>query len=525
IALVAVFTFTAVNSNAQDFNVDFENSIYNIDMRDLGDINVPKPNTSKIWGPFEHPQKKDIKEWTIMTFINGKNNLEIAGLFNVNQMEAIGSDKNMNIVVELGRMKGQAGDVDIDGDWTGSRRLYVMKDNDEEKVTSPVMMETKDVDMGDYKRIVDFVKWTKKNYPAKKYMLVIWNHGTGMFDPAQEKKFADKGISYDDETGNYVRTVEIGKILKESGGVDILDFDACLMQMAEVAYEVKDYTEVVIGAEETFPGYGQPYDIFLGELKKMPDASPENFAAVIVESAKTFYTTVVSKSMTLSAIRTSKLEGLANKMSAFADSVKKVNDVGAISMARNYTLRYDAVGAGSDPEKTISFFGDISHFASLMSTNITKKGADADKLAAASKDLVEFIANDLVVHSVTVGNDRMGTSLAIGKGISVYLPPAETRITQDKLESIFEGKYQDFAFAKASGWHDFVTFLYNVKAESKCVEPGEGASYRDKLQYRTCKNREKFELGLTKCFDPGEDASMDEIVDYAACKTIEELGL
>ncbi len=491
VAIVAVFTFSAINANAEDFNVDFENSIHNINLEGFGDVNIPAPIVKG-----EDKGTKGIKNWTIMTFINSKNNLEMAGLFNVNQMEVVGSDKNMNIVVEMGRMKGQAGDTDIDGDWTGSRRFYIMKDDDEEKVTSPVMMKTKDVDMGDYKRIVDFVNWSKKNYPAKKYMLIIWNHGSGMFDPAKEKKVADKGISFDDETGNYVRTVQIGKILKEAGKVDILNFDACLMQMVEVAFEVKDYTEIVIGSEETFPGYGQPYDIFLGGLKKMPDASPENFAAVIVESSKMFYTTAVSKSMTLSAIRTSKLDGLANHMSSFADAVMKTNDIGAITAAKTNVLRYDAVGAGSDPQKTISFFGDISNFANLMSANITKKGADADKLKNRANDLVKFISNDLVVHNVALGNDRMGTSLANGKGISVYFPPAETRITQDILEGIFEGKYQDFAFAKASKWHDFVTFLYNVKAEAK-----------------------------SKCVDPGEDASIDEIAEYAACQTDEELGL
>src|SRR3989338_7673669 len=63
------------------------------------------------------------KEWTVMVFINGKNDLELAGLYNVNQMEKIGSTKDMNIVVEQGRMKGQAGgDTDLDGGWAGSPR-------------------------------------------------------------------------------------------------------------------------------------------------------------------------------------------------------------------------------------------------------------------------------------------------------------------------------------------------------------------------------------------------------------------
>ena len=105
------------------------------------------------------------KKWTVMVFVNGKNDLESAGLLNLNMMELVGSNKDVSIVAEIGRMKGQAqGDTADDGDWTGSRRIYVQKDDDMEKIKSPAVMTTPTVDMGDYKRAVDFVKWSKKNY-------------------------------------------------------------------------------------------------------------------------------------------------------------------------------------------------------------------------------------------------------------------------------------------------------------------------------------------------------------------------
>ena len=442
------FNLNSITIRDIEFSEEFGNGgIFNFIRRDE---NVLKPKIEK--------------EWTIMTFINGKNNLEHAGLFNVNQMEVIGSDKNMNIVVEIGRMSGQAGDVDLDGDWTGSRRLYIKKDKDREKMTSPVIMETKNVDMGDYKRIVDFVKWTKANYPAKKYMLVIWNHGSGWFDPPKEKKIADKGISHDDETGNYVRTIEIGKILEEAGKVDILAFDACLMQMAEVAYEVKDYADIIIGAEATVPVYGYPYHRFLGALKKMPGASAEDFSSLIVESFEWFYT-VIGESAVLSAIKASKLEDFANHLADFADSVKKVNDIKAITIARREVLRYDIVGEVADPQKVLSFFGDISHFANLISVYMTKEGPEAEKLRNKIIELNRFISDELVIDNVTVGRDRLGWSLSESKGISVYLPPA-AKISQDKLENSFESSYGNFAFAKASAWHDFVTFLNSVEASA-----------------------------------------------------------
>ncbi len=484
--------FSGANGMAlENFNL---NSITANDINFSDDLNrsglfnwfKPKPNSQS--------ESVAAKEWTVMVFINGKNNLEIAGLLNVNQMETVGSDKNINIVVEFGRMKGQDGDIDLDGDWTGSRRLYIKKDNDEEKITSPIIMETENVDMGDYKRAADFVKWSKVHYPAKKYMLVLWNHGTGWLDVAQGNRTRNKGISYDDETGNYVRTIEIGKILKEAGKVDILAFDACLMQMAEVAYEVKDYADIIVGAEETVPGYGYPYDMFLGALKRMPYASAEDFSGLIVESFESFYT-IVGRSAVLSAIRASKLEEFAHHLAGFAQAVQKVNDIEAIEVAKKRVLRYDILGAGYDPDKTISFFGDISHFADLMLVNMTKEGIEARSLKARIKILKRFISKQLVIHNVTVGNDSAGTPLLNSRGISVYLPPVETRISQDKLESIFENRYQDFAFAKASKWHDFVTFLYNIKSgKEKCKDPGPEASWDEIMEYSVCKAGEVIKI-------------------------------
>src|SRR3989339_803156 len=76
------------------------------------------------------------KEWTIMVFVNAKNNLESYGLKDMNEMEMIGSGDKYNVVVELARMKGFDSS---EGDWTTSRRYLVKKDNDTGKITSPVV--------------------------------------------------------------------------------------------------------------------------------------------------------------------------------------------------------------------------------------------------------------------------------------------------------------------------------------------------------------------------------------------------
>ena len=168
VSMLASFVSAEINfDNGKGFNIKEE----------ISGIEVPAPAA---------PQDKNLiwnwlfgklaPEWTIMVFINGKNDLERFAMKDLNEMEMVGSTAKMNIVVEMGRMDGYDAS---DGDWKGTRRFLIKKDTDTAKVTSPVVEDLGKVDMGDYKSLAAFGKWAKKKYPAKKYMLIVWNHGSG----------------------------------------------------------------------------------------------------------------------------------------------------------------------------------------------------------------------------------------------------------------------------------------------------------------------------------------------------------
>ena len=223
----------------------------------LSGFNVPRvsaPAPEKGWfSGNNNPKPQTVKEWTVMVYMNGKNDLEVAGLMDVNEMEMAGSGKSLNIITETGRMNGQENDVTMDGNWTGSRRFYITEDSDYNEVKSRVIQSFDKVDMGDWKHLVDFAKWGMKNYPARHYALIVWNHGSGWVTDKDIP--VNKGISYDYETKNHISTPELGAAMKEIGKVDILAYDACLMHMAELLYEVKDYA-LRGGLGETVPGTG-----------------------------------------------------------------------------------------------------------------------------------------------------------------------------------------------------------------------------------------------------------------------------
>lgn len=467
----AVLIGLSLNSYSQDFNGISNKSIKNTDMP------LPTPSKgkiddaiSKVGGKVEDGANivrdlitaNPVRELTIMVFMNAKNNLEAAGLYNINDMERIGSSDKVNIIVEAGRMNGQEGDVHDDGDWIGVRRLYIKKDADTKKINSQVVYSKSGqnvYDMGDYKKVIEFVKWTKQKFPAKRYMLVLWDHGTGWLDPQKKQEQSNKGISFDDETGNYIATDEIGKIVKEVGGVDILAFDACLMQMAEVLAEVKDYTKMVLGSEEVVPGYGYPYGLFLDAVVKNPNMSNEDIGRTVVASFKKFYEYVKQPAM-LSAVRSNKVNQLNRLMADFAQAAMAADEIEALKKARAEIIRFDILGEDTDPNKKISFFGDVYQFADIVSKNITKNDEKSLNLKTKADMLKNFIINELVIARGHYGNERAGKSLDLAFGVSAYFPPAETRITMDRIDAILKEPYANFKFAKETKWSDFVKFLY-----------------------------------------------------------------
>ena len=101
--------------------------------------------------------------------------------------------------------------------------------------------ELGEVNMGDYVTLKDFIEYCKSNFPADRYIMDLYDHGAGW-----------KGACKDDTSdGDLLTMDEMQKALYETGGVDIIMFNApCLMGSLEASYELRNYVDVYIGSEE-----------------------------------------------------------------------------------------------------------------------------------------------------------------------------------------------------------------------------------------------------------------------------------
>ncbi len=403
------------------------------------------------------------KEWTILVFINGDNNLEGAGIDDINEMEKVGSTDDVNIVVEIDRTSGY--DYS-NGDWTTTRRYYITKDSDPYKINSELIRDLGEVDTGDYNSLVDFARWGMAEYPAQRLLLVIWNHGQGWKKKAEEPVF--KGISYDDTSGNHMTTQDIEKALMEvvalRGGqkIDVLGMDACLMQMVEVSYEFRQYADITVASEEVEPGDGWPYDDFLAPLVADPDMDSAAVAKLIVDKYIESYSggSAGNQAVTQSAIDCRKLDGLVASIDTLAAALmSNIKQIGRIKDCMNKTQSY-----------YYSDYKDLGDFITKVSATF-KDGALAEASQAVNARLAEAV----------IANGTNGSSQKASTGLSIYIP--------SKYQ--YKSKYEKLAFTGACRWDEFLKASFDPPVpilaikklkvidagEDGKVSPGESLSF------------------------------------------------
>lgn len=362
------------------------------------------------------------KEWTFLVFINGHNNLSPFADQNIIDMEKVGSTKDLNVVVEWGSESS-----------TKTKRLYIQKSTNPKKVMSPSVMEMENHDMGDYKNFIQFVNWGVKKYPAKHYFVAIWNHGSGWHRNANLVKPMD--ISFDDNSGNHITTEQLGVAMAEikktiGRNVDIYGSDACLMQMVEVAGEMKGDVNYFVGSQETEPGEGWPYLTFLKKWAAKPTMSAADISILLSKEYLASYTGGIygTRSVTFSAWDMSQLDGVYKAVTELGQSLMNVNNTQLAEVKQTVQ---------STQSFTYSDYVDLGDFTKRLKTaNVGKSVSGLAETESAIKKLV-----------LTTDNSN---SFKDSTGISIWLP---TYTSSD------QERYDGLKFSQATRWNEVTRLI------------------------------------------------------------------
>jgi hypothetical protein len=419
---------------------------------------------NKIKESVETPKVPKIKKWTVAIYINGRNNVDMFAYKDFNRIETIGSSNDVNIVAELGRAQGFADGENTPEIWSGVKRFYVIKDSDKNKINSPVVEDRKNADMGSWQEAADFLRWAKKNYPARNYIFIIWDHGWGWIDPVKGSKIT-KSISHDFTTGNYIKTTELKKIFQKAGSVDIYISMACFMQMAEIVTEIKDYSKIIIGSEEVIQLPSFNWEDFFDFLVKNPDTDIRKLSIFFVESFKEMYQRpeyfqllVEGKYGTqLSAIDTRYMNEFLSIMKKMSDAIVLLNDKKAIAMAKKDVLRFEVGEVDTDPDKLISFYADPYNFFELIDKYYTNKEENYYQFKNIFESFKNIIDKKLIIKNVYLNKDRTGKDFSNTHGISMHIPGKEGNLIN------YYPTYNELDFDKITNWSKAINFIKSIE--------------------------------------------------------------
>jgi hypothetical protein len=411
-----------------------------------------------------------LAEWTVIVYSAADDEvLEENMWFDINEMELVGSTSQMNIVVQMDRYPGAfAGD----GDWTDTRRFLIAQDNDLNSIMSPVVESVGEVDTGDPQTLVNFVTWAIQNYPARKYALVMSDHGggwTGGFSDMSAASYSDLSIP---------EIVSSIQQIQQNTGIakfELIGFDACLMGQIEVFGSLYPYSNYMVASEEVIPGYGWSYAAWLGQLAQNPAADGRGLSQSIISTYVTNDTLLTGgrasadeiaqeeATTTLSAIESARVPDVIGAMNQFVSAVASV-DQGLVAEARTYSRSYFSLFG----EEVSPSFLDLSNFSEVLTT-LTD---DAD-VQQTSVQLRTAIAGAVVA-------EKHGANMSGSSGIAFHFPDSDLYYYTE-YNTEFPPYYQESSsrFLEQSVWDEFLAYHYTGQAfapqEGMAVAPSRSA--------------------------------------------------
>ncbi len=432
-------------------------------------LSLPK-TSEKIATYYTNASKvREKKDWTVIIYMAADNDLRSFAIHNLRQMTDIGSTEFCNIFVHL--------DIRIANNQKITRRYLVEKD----KLTHVGPPDQPALDSGNPETLISCCQTAMSLFPADHYALIFWDHGTGYveptnnqshssrlfkFNPYAQKFILDRslheiytqqthddtrGICWDSSTGNYLTNQKLDYALNTisekilgSKKFDLIGFDACLMNMLEIASMIKNYSQVMVGSQEVELAVGWKYDTL---FEPFIDGTMSNIALAkhIVYSFASTYEKLTNDYTQAAITLDENLENLEQNVHDISliliEAIKKqqgksVQDYLFMSHLKGSCTRFH----NHNYVDLYDFYENLEK--NMYHIKLTDKNRDA-QLKDTLKKLLE--KGKRCINQVVIAN-ASGKNLPRAHGISIYFP-----------EKSIHYSYHNSHFALINGWYKLIS--------------------------------------------------------------------
>ncbi len=382
---------------------------------------------------------KPKRVWTVLLYMAGDNNLSEECVYALTEAKEALTDKFDELAV--------LAQFDPSGVRAETRRYLLRSPNftlqEDAELTGWTARET---DTGEPHNLLEFIRWGISQYPAEYFMVVLVGHGSGTDDDF---------LVRDENPPGALSILELRDVFtqltNDGHTIDILGMDTCLMNMAEVCFELnRTNTTFLVGSEGFSPNTGWPYkDIFdplvkqieadsktSDETKKV--ARPEWLARLIVEEYMRFYVPYINGGISVdqSVLDIVGINDVKRKMFSLVGSLLDEFEKGELNYGKpkqNALLLAHWESQSYNGE----VFVDLFDFCDRLALRYPRHpGSEVIRFC---REVQNAIAG-LVIRSCVAG-----AAFQFSYGISIYFPWAE-----------LSPRYGNLSFPKETRWLDFL---------------------------------------------------------------------
>lgn len=380
--------------------------------------------------------------WTILIYLDADNNLEGAGVDDLNEILTMAPNLGNNkVYVLMDRIGGystsalcgscQTGGTALESGFNGgylfevdsSANLTLIDATTAFSESNWTTNNGSEPNMGSRELLQDFVKWglnqTETN-GTKYTFLDIWDHGAGWGGAL----YGGNAVAWDDTDGHdalsmkEIRTALTNAQNATDKQVTIVGYDACYMGTLENVFNLEGLAQIMIGSEELEPGDGWDYEKWVPQ----GDKSPNQVASDVVTTFQAFYDQTSGTNVTLSATNLNHIPALQASIDSFVNGLASASGQ-LISSARLQSQTYNQNTAV-----------DLYDFADRMNM-------------AESTTLKNAIKSAMVAESHTDGG-----SVSNSNGLSIFFPSSP---------SAYDSAYDNTQIASKTRWDEFISGKVN----------------------------------------------------------------
>lgn len=228
-----------------------------------------------------------------MFYFAGDNNLDKFITMNVEQLLE-GYCGGTNVVFLIDKVSNTIEQGPFEDKFT-TTRMYSITRNGLSRLYGndlfPELSEDKgdcELDTADAKILKNFIRYSKNEFPAKNYALIIGSHGGGVRIDNQNARAVVVDANSDND---WIFTAEFTDVLTAEESVDVLGFDACYMGSLEVAYQlcgIKPFkADYIVASPAAEFNDGWDYKRLIEKFSENAP-TPEDFAKLLVENYKNY---------------------------------------------------------------------------------------------------------------------------------------------------------------------------------------------------------------------------------------------